>query len=364
MQDGTVQRRNTGGPRSLDNCLADLNASILDVIRCLHVNGLRIVLIHENGVLRGTVTDGDIRRAILANVSLDSAAQTIMNPKPMVIDASVNHVRALEIMRRKAITVLPVLDSTGRIIDLLEMRQLLSEQFHRNWVVLMAGGLGTRLRPLTETIPKPMVVVGGRPILETTIIQFAGQGFRELFVSVNYKAEIIESYFGNGQRYNADIRYLRETSKLGTAGALSLLPHRPEYPVIVMNGDILTTLWFPSLVEAHEKSGALATVALTEHTYTVPFGVVSVDGGKVARIEEKPSQKLKVNSGIYVLSPEAWDWIKPGEPLDMPSLLARMLEAGAPVGAWQIEGYWTDIGRYEDLGVANAKFGEIFGEIG
>lgn len=349
--------------RSLENCTTSMTASIIDAIRCLHVNGLRIVLIEENGILRGTISDGDIRRAILAGIPLDAAASTIMNAKPTTVDPSISHVRALEIMRKHAINVLPVVDKDGRILDLLEMRQLLTAQLHRNWVVLMAGGLGTRLRPLTETIPKPMVPVGGRPILETSIIQFAGQGYRELFISVNYKAEMIESYFGDGERYNVDINYIHEPARLGTAGALSLLPRRPDSPVIVMNADILTTLWFPTMVEAHERSGALATVALSERTYTVPFGVVSVEGDKVAGIEEKPSQNLRINSGIYVLSPEAFDWLKPNEYLDMPTLLSQMLAAGAPVGAWQIEGYWTDIGRYEDLGIANAKFGEIFGEV-
>ena len=225
-------------------------------------------------------------------------------------------------------------------------------------VVIMAGGRGTRLHPLTEHTPKPMLRVGSKPILETILGRFVAQGFKRFVFSVNYRAEVIERYFGDGARWGVAISYVREDRPLGTAGALGRLTPRPDEPIIVANGDVLADLDYRAMLRAHEKSGALATVALGLHQYQIPFGVPRLDGGgEVVRLDEKPIENTAVSAGIYVLSPAALTALNGGR-LDMPDLLGRLVaqgqEDGTPaVATYPIEGHWIDVGRFEDLGRAN-----------
>jgi len=224
----------------------------------------------------------------------------------------------------------------------------------------MAGGLGSRLQELTRDVPKPMLNVGTRPLLETIIRGYADDGFHRFYLAVNYKAEQIESHFGDGRSLGIDIHYLREEKRLGTAGALSLLPERPTLPFIVTNADLLTKQDYGSIIDRHVESGAQATMAVRHYEMQVPFGVVRINDGAIERIEEKPVHHFVVNAGIYVLAPQSLDLVPRDQFLDMPTLLESMLQAGMVSRAHHIDGYWLDIGRLPDYERANLEFHEAF----
>jgi len=231
---------------------------------------------------------------------------------------------------------------------------------HNTRVVLMAGGLGTRLRPLTEEVPKPMLPVGDKPLLELIIQNFVNQGFRKFDISVNYRREVIQNYFGDGQRFNCEIGYVVEEKRMGTAGALSLLPERPSEPFLVMNADLLTSASFTTMVEHHKAHRALATVGAREYSIEVPFGVISCDGEELLQIVEKPVHRHLVNAGIYVLSPEALDYLDPSVPTDMPDLFKRLMSDGQRASVFPLREYWLDIGAFSDLERAREEISEIF----
>jgi NDP-sugar pyrophosphorylase family protein len=257
---------------------------------------------------------------------------------------------------------LPIVDPDGAVVGLVTRDMLMSGTRQRdNWVVLMAGGRGTRLRPLTETTPKPMLKVGSRPILESIIRRYLEAGFYRFLISVNYRAEQIKDFFGDGGRWNCEIRYLDEPDALGTAGALGLLPERPADPFFVMNGDVLTAVNFQSLLDFHLSTGSAATMCVREYDLTIPFGVVQVDHHRILGIEEKPSHKFFINAGIYVLDPAALAFVAPGRHLDMPSLFQALIRAGHPANAFPIREYWMDVGRMEDFVRAQEEFCTTFG---
>ena len=271
----------------------------------------------EGRRLLGIVTDGDIRRAILRDCGLDTAIRDVMNPRPRSLRAGAARADVLELMRRHKFHHVPLVDGDGTLVGLEIFDRLIGAIELPNVVVLMAGGRGTRLRPLTEECPKPLLSVGDKPILEHILAGFIEEGFRHFYLSVNYKAEMIAEHFGNGDRWGVRIEYLRESSPLGTAGALSLLPARPRHPIVVMNGDLLTKVSFASMLEFHARHGGLATMAVREYDLQIPYGVVTIDNGEVVgieeasagrivRIDEKPVQRFFVNAGIYVLSPESF----------------------------------------------------------
>jgi len=227
--------------------------------------------------------------------------------------------------------------------------------------------LGTRLRPLTDDRPKPMIEVGGRPILATLIDRFVEQGFTRVYISVNYRKEMIEDYFGDGARFGARISYIHEDQARGTAGALALIPERPKRPVIVMNGDLLSKISFAHLLKFHEEHQAAATMSVREYRFTVPYGVVEADGHVLTAVTEKPEHKFFVNAGIYVLSPDAFDLIPADRPFDMPELftllLARATEnKAARPAVFPLREYWIDIGRLDDLNQAQREFATLFSD--
>jgi NDP-sugar pyrophosphorylase family protein len=213
----------------------------------------------------------------------------------------------------------------------------------------MAGGLGTRLQPLTDECPKPLLMVNGKPILETILESFVEQGFKRIFLSINFKAEMIRNYFGAGERWGIQIEYLHENTCLGTAGALSLLPEKPTAPVIVMNGDLLTRTNFDNLLQFHITQGATATMVVREYDFQVPYGVVRLDGTRIDAIEEKPVHKFFVNAGIYALSPEALDYLPAGVFFDMPALFEHLITADKVTAAYPLREYWLDIGQLEEF---------------
>ena len=255
---------------------------------------------------------------------------------------------------------MPVLDAEGRLVDLATVDDLFGVTPKDTRIVLMAGGLGTRLRPLTETIPKPMLPVGGKPLLEQIIGVFADQGFWRISISVNYRAEMVRDHFGDGSDFGVEIDYVEEDRAMGTAGALSLLPDKPDAPFVVMNGDLLVALQFSELLSFHKDMRATGTMVVRDYEYQVPYGVVRSENGLMTAIEEKPVERFFVNGGIYILSPEALDHLTPDEPLDMPDLLTRITGTGGRVGVYPLRDYWRDIGRIDDLEAARSEFDSVF----
>ena len=321
-----------------------------DVIAKVDASGLQVALVlNADGTLAGVLTDGDIRRAILRGKGLQIPVSETMNRTPTTIPASAPHDEKLTLMRRMTLHHLPLANDAGRIVGLETLDELIGAVERPNWVVLMAGGLGTRLQPLTNECPKPLLAVGGKPILETILESFVEQGFKRIFLSVNHKAEMIRNYFGAGERWGVQLDYLHETSRLGTAGALSLLPGKPTTPIIVMNGDLLTRTNFGSLLQFHIAQGAAATMAVREYDFQVPYGVVRLNGTRIEAIEEKPVQEFFVNAGIYALSPEALDHLPIKTMFDMPTLFEHLIVAGKITAAYPLREYWLDIGQLEEF---------------
>ncbi|WP_341894454.1 nucleotidyltransferase family protein [Ferrovibrio terrae] len=311
--------------------------------------------------LLGVVTDGDIRRALLKSIPLDQPVSTIMNRQPKILRQGESRDTALAIMRTHILRHVPVLDASGRIIGLETLSEFVSPEWKDNLIVLMAGGLGSRLRPLTHDKPKPLLEVGGQPILETIVRHFVNLGFRRFCISVNYRAEQIVEHFGDGHRFGAEITYLHETEQLGTAGSLSLLPERPDLPFLVMNGDILTNLDFLNVVNFHVEHNSIATMCVREHEFQVPYGVVESTGGRFTSIAEKPVYRFMVSAGIYVLNPAVLDSIDSGTSLNMPDLFERVRGKTEQVYTYKIQEYWLDIGKAEDFVRANEEFSRVFG---
>jgi dTDP-glucose pyrophosphorylase len=330
-------------------CIAP-DLPILQALQRIEQGAAQIVLVvDEQTRLLGTVTDGDVRRAILRGVGLDQPVSMVMNQNPLTVPSSTTQEAAMALMRARAVHQLPIVDDDGRVIDLITLDAALRAMREETIVVLMAGGLGSRLRPLTDSTPKPLLPIGGRPLLEITISTLARQGFGRFFVSVNYKADMFRHHFAEGKNFGVEIGYLEENERLGTAGALRLLPERPSAPVLVMNGDILTNLDARQLVLFHRQQGTAATMCVREYEWRIPYGVVRMADGRLSEFEEKPSRREYVNAGIYVLSPEAIAQIPPEGALDMPALFRQVAQTIGPPAVYPLREYWLDIGHLDDL---------------
>ena len=326
------------------------DSAIVDAIRIIDSGPgqIALVLSPENRLL-GTVTDGDIRRGLLRGVRLEDPVTAVMNAHPRSVAEGTPREVIIGRMRGWGVEQIPLVDPAGRIVGLELLGELLLGPQEDTWIVLMAGGMGTRLRPYTEHVPKPMLPVGGKPIIQTIVESFAGQGFRRFFFAVNYRAEDIIRHFGNGENFGVQIEYLHETERKGTAGALSLLRSRPPGPFIVMNGDIMTSVDFRQLLRFHEEHAAQATMCVREYSIQVPFGVVETDQHRLKAIEEKPVHSFFVNAGIYVLSPEALERVPSDRLYDMTTLFGDLVAQGQETSVFPLREYWLDVGRHEDL---------------
>lgn len=339
-----------------------LDMPIIRAVETIEAGARQIALVVDGDRrLLGTVTDGDIRRGILRGIGLDQPASRVMNVQPLTARPEQGRDAVLRLMRDREIHQIPVVDAVGRVVGLETLDDLIHQDALDIWVVLMAGGLGTRLRPLTDSIPKPLLPVGGRPLLETIIENFAMQGFRRIFLSVNYKAEMFENHFGDGSSLGVQIEYVHEQDRMGTAGALALLPERPENPLIVMNGDLLTTVNFRQFLGFHREHRARATMGVREYSFQVPYGVVETDHQRLVAISEKPVHHFFVSAGMYVLEPDVLDLIPHGEPYDMPKLFESIISQGGEASVFPVREYWLDIGRLDDLERAQNEFGKLFG---
>lgn len=348
--------------RSWERVRVAVSASVLEVIQIIDSGALQVaVVVDEHGRLLGTVTDGDIRRGLLQGVALEDGVDRIMNDRPTTAQVSDTREAMLAIMKLKRLHHIPVLDAERCVVDIVTIDTILQSNHRDNWVLIMAGGLGTRLRPLTDDIPKPLLKVGNRPLLETIISNFIEHGFHRFYLSVNYKAAMIQDYFGDGSRWGITLRYIHEEQRLGTAGALGLLGERLTQPLLVMNGDLLTKVNFQQLLDFHVESHALATMCVREYNYQIPYGVVSVDQHRLLGIQEKPLQSCLVSAGIYVLEPDVLDLVPRNTFFDMPNLFQKLLDLGVDTAAFPIREYWLDIGHHDDFQRANGEFSEVFG---
>ena len=335
--------------------------TVRDTIGIIDAGALRIALVVDgDNRLLGTVTDGDIRRGILGGVSLDEPVDKVMNPHPTTAGMSEGRETIMAIMRNKSLQQIPLLDEKLRVVGIELLENLILTRRRNNPVLLMAGGLGARLHPLTSDCPKPLLKVGNKPILETILDNFLEYGFSRFYISVNYKAEMIEEYFGDGSRWGVEISYLRENSRMGTAGALSLLPKTLQDPVLVMNGDRLTKINFDQLLDFHREHGSMATMCVREYDFQVPYGVVTFEKERLLAIEEKPVQKFFVSAGIYVLEPDTLSSVPCDTLYDMPALFESLIERAEPVVVFPVREYWLDIGRMDDLERANGEFAGVF----
>jgi dTDP-glucose pyrophosphorylase len=344
-----------------NDVLVPATVSIREAAQVLDQKALQIVLVTDDEErLLGTVTDGDIRRAILRGVDLTEPVQNVMNQNPVTASVDESREKVLGEMKRRGLHHIPLVDDRGHIVGLDTLDELIRTPVRENWVVLMAGGLGSRLRPLTDDCPKPMLKVGGKPLLQTILENFVECGFRRFFISVNYMSEVITSYFGDGSRWGIEIRYLHENQRLGTAGALSLLPERPMAPVLVINGDLLTKVNFGQLLDFHTDHRAKATMCVREYDLQVPYGVVKIDKHRITAIEEKPVQHFFVNGGIYVLEPDALDLIASNTYFDMPTLFQALIDGQQETVVFPIREYWLDIGHLADYDRANGDYMSVF----
>lgn len=323
---------------------------ILETLRVIDAGQLQIALVvgPEDRFL-GTVTDGDVRRGMLKGIPLDAPVSTVMNANSTVVSEFEARSAIVALMRARQLRQVPVLNEHGVLVGLECIDDILSNNADEDtWVVLMAGGRGTRLGALTDACPKPLLKVAGKPLLETIVQKFLEQGFKRFYMAVNYKAEMVRSHFGDGSAYGAEIRYLEEEESLGTAGALTLLPQKPKKPLIVMNADLITTLDFRYLLRFHAEEKAAATMCVRQYEFQVPYGVVQLNGSDILSVEEKPIHRFFVNAGIYVLSPEVIDAIPDNTRADMPTVIQLVTEGKGVVRAFPVPEYWIDIGKIED----------------
>jgi dTDP-glucose pyrophosphorylase len=326
------------------------SSSIREAIAAIERGTAAIALVvDDSGVLLGVVTDGDIRRELLRGATLESGISSFYNCNFRVAGPSVRRAEVLDIMRAHGIQQIPIVDGKSRLLGLHLLREIIGAAERPNWAVLMAGGRGTRLDPITQRLPKPMLSVAGRPIIERLTLHLVGFGFRRIFLSVCHLGHLIEQHFGNGSALGCRIEYLRENKPLGTGGCLSLLPQLPEHPIVVMNGDLVTDVDIAQLLAFHEEGHHSITICTREYTHTVPFGVVEARDGHVVRITEKPTFGWLANAGVYVLNPELVARVPKNQEFKMTDIVDCAIAKEEKIGAFSIDREWMDVGEVEQL---------------
>jgi dTDP-glucose pyrophosphorylase len=336
--------------KPFETCRVRLGSPLRQVLQSLDDSALGIVLVEEiSGRVVGTLTDGDVRRAFLKGATMTTPLDEYLMRTFVSVGPEASRAEVLDLMQSRWLSQVPILDESGRLIGLHTLHEILGASPRPNWAVIMAGGRGERLRPLTDTVPKPMIHVAGRPILERIILHLVGAGVRHIFLAVNYKADVIEAHFGSGGRFGCTIEYLREQQPLGTGGALSLLPVVPHHPLLVLNGDLLTQFDVDSLMNFHTRGAYSATVGIHEYTHTVPFGVVDIVDDCIVEMREKPSEVWLTNAGIYVLEPAVVERVPKATEFALPALIEECLDREERVGAFRIETDWIDVGHQTEL---------------
>jgi dTDP-glucose pyrophosphorylase len=345
------------------HCLIKPDASIFEAVKVIDEGAHRAAFVVDDSIkLLGIVTDGDIRRQILNHKSMDRPVTDIMNTSPVTAHSSDSRTYLKELMQKGKHLNIPILDERNCLIEVETLHYLSRKPKRDNWVILMAGGLGNRLKPLTENCPKPLLKLGDKPLLETIIEEFIDSGFKNFYVSINYLGSKVRDFLGDGSRWGVNIKYLEEQTALGTAGALRLLPKLPDKPIIVMNGDILTKVDTGRLLDFHQTNSANATICVRPYQQSIPYGIVELEKHTLKSIKEKPTNNYLVNAGIYVLSPDVLEQIPDNQRYDMTSLLNNLLETRSQtVNVFPIREYWMDIGNLDDFQQASSDYGKVFG---
>jgi len=332
-------------------------STIGNALSVINSGAVKIALVvDEDDKLLGTLSDGDIRRGLLRRKTLNDSVEDVYRRTPITAKKSTSKEDLLHLCLIKKIEQVPIIDNDRTIIDLYIRDDELSKNKHENHVVLMVGGLGTRLKPLTEHTPKPMLEVGGKPILETIVKRFVSSGFTNITMCLGFKSNVIQDYFRDGSGFGANVDYIVEEKRMGTAGALTLLEKRLDNPFFVMNGDLLTNIDFEKMLDFHMECNSKATMCVREYDIEVPYGVVNVANENIISIEEKPIHSFFVNAGIYLLEPDCIDLIPDNEFYDMPTLFEKLIATKEKIVSFPLQEYWLDVGRIVDYERANIEY--------
>jgi len=336
--------------------ILNFDSSIQQAISNLNSSGLKIVLVvNDKNEFIGTISDGDIRRGLLANLNINDEIKNIIHYEALVVSPEFTEESALRLMEINQIFQIPIINNQKNIVGLFLRDRMAVESERNNIMVIMAGGAGKRLLPHTENCPKPMLQVSGKPILEHIIERAKSEGFRHFVLSINYLGEMIKSYFGNGEKMGVNIDYICEKKPLGTAGALSLLNLKTEEPFIVSNGDVITDIRYGELLDFHVKNNSTATMAVNLYEWKNPYGVVGLDGIKITGFDEKPINRTHINAGVYALSKNSLSFLKKNSHCDMPKLFEELMVSSEKVIAYPMHEPWLDVGNSVDLNKANKK---------
>jgi dTDP-glucose pyrophosphorylase len=330
-----------------DLCIAP-GTHLFRTIELIQAAAKQIALVVDgDGKLLGTITDGDVRRSILAGIPLDAPASRIMNTSFTTGTVGMTAAEVFVLMRLHAIRHIPLLDEKGNVADLVWVTDLLCRDEAELSAVVMAGGFGKRLRSLTENTPKPMLPMAGRPVMEHLIEQLRDSGVKEVLVTTHFKPEKIMAHFGDGREHGLKVRYVREETPMGTAGALSLVGEFTK-PILVVNGDIVTSVDFGAMLAFHRDNEADLTMGVRQCGLRVPYGVVQTKGVRVTGVREKPRFNFFIAAGMYLLEPSVRRHLASKEHMDMPELIAALIAAGRSVVSFPVVEYWMDIGAIDD----------------
>jgi dTDP-glucose pyrophosphorylase len=340
----------SAAPPQFSQLVIPETATIRDAMQAIDASGREMVLVRDKSDrIVGLISDGDIRRGLLSGLPLEAPAAKVMSRDFFTVPPELDRASVLDVMKARSFQHVPVLDRERRLVGIHFLRDLIGAAPKPNIAVLMAGGKGTRLGPVTENVPKPMLEIAGRPMLERIILHVVGHGIQTIYIAVNFMAEVVEKHFGDGSALGCRIEYLRETTPLGTGGALSLLPERPKHPILVLNGDLVSRANLTELLESHARSKCAATIGVGPYQIKVPFGTVSEKDGLLQSLAEKPTYDVLINRGIYVLDPASLDLVPKQKEFPITDLFEALLAAKKPVGIYNFDDPWVDVGHIEDL---------------
>ena len=347
--------------RNIQNIKISISATIKEALKVISDGAMQLVLVvDENDKLIGTVTDGDIRRGLLNGLDLESLVESVVFETPTIAKENDSKDSILKLALSKKLRQIPIIDNSGRVTGIHIIDELVKPNKKTNKVILMVGGLGSRLGSLTKDTPKPMLKVGDKSILLTIVETFASHGYTNIIMCVNYKSNVIKDYFGDGSDFGVSIEYVLENQRMGTAGALSLLKEIPTEPFFVMNGDLLTNIDFEQIHEYYLSNTALGLMCVRDYDHQVPYGVINTKKNRILSVEEKPVHKFFVNAGSYMLSPEVLKFIPKNEFYNMTTLFEKLISKDINVISYPIKGYWLDIGRFEEYKRANEDYEKVF----
>ena len=330
------------------------NSTLKDALKLIDHGAVKIALIvSKKNELIGTLSDGDIRRGLLRKKTLEDSIEDIFFKNPISANINSSKDALINLSLQHKVNQIPLVDKNNCVVGLFILDDNLSSKKYKNHVVLMVGGLGTRLMPLTENTPKQMLQVGGKPILLTIVEGFAKSGFCNITMCLGYKSKVIQDFFKDGSTFGVNINYVIENKRMGTAGALALLKQKQKLPFFVMNGDLLTNVNFEQMLEFHNAHNSEATICVREYDFQVPYGVVNLNNESIISIEEKPVHSCFVNAGIYILNPGCIDLVPKDKFYDITTLIEEIITKKGKVVSFPVREYWLDIGRIDEFKKAN-----------